>query len=137
MKALFVDTSAWVAAADAADPLGAAVRRERDEWLAAGGTLVTTDYVVDETLTTIRLRLGLPAAEAWWQQVDGSPRLRLESIDVGRAERARSVFFRYADKDFSFTDCTSFAVMRELRLQKALTLDHHFAQMSFVAVPSA
>ena len=65
MKALFVDTSAWVAAADAADPLGAAVRRERDEWLAAGGTLVTTDYVVDETLTTIRLRLGLPATEAW------------------------------------------------------------------------
>ena len=58
MKALFVDTSAWVAAADAADPLGAAVRRERDAWLAAGGTLVTTDYVVDETLTTIRLRLG-------------------------------------------------------------------------------
>ena len=44
--------------------------------------------------------------------------------------------FRYADKDFSFTDCTSFAVMRELRLQKALTLDHHFAQMSFVAIPS-
>jgi len=56
--------------------------------LRAGGILVTTDYVVDETLTTIRPRLGLPVAEAWWQQVDGSPRLRLESIDVGRDVKA-------------------------------------------------
>ena len=39
-------------------------------------------------------------------------------------------------KDFSFTDCTSFTVMGELRLRKALTLDHHFAQMSFEVVPS-
>ena len=135
MKGLFVDTAGWVAAADAADSLGTRVRQERDEWLAAGGTLVTTDYVIDETLTTIRMRLGLPSAEAWWQQVDGSSRLRIEAIDAGRADRARSLFFRYTDKDFSFTDCTSFAVMRELRLRKVLTLDHHFAQMSFAVVP--
>ena len=135
MKGLFVDTAGWVAAADAADPLSTRVRGERDEWLAGGGILVTTDYVIDETLTTIRLRLGLPAAEAWWQQVDGSSRLRIETIDVGRAERARSLFFRYTDKDFSFTDCTSFAVMKDLRLRKVLTLDHHFAQMSFELLP--
>ena len=137
MKGLFVDTAGWVAAADAADTLSTSVRRERDEWLAASGILVTTDYVIDETLTTIRLRLGLPAAEAWWQQVDGSSRLRLETIDVVRAERARSLFFRYTDKDFSFTDCTSFTVMRDLRLRKVLTLDHHFGQMSFEMVPNA
>ena len=136
MRGLLVDTAGWVAAADAADPIGTRVRQERDEWLAAGGILVTTDYVIDETLTTIRLRLGLPAAEAWWHQVDGSSRLRIETIDVTRAERARSAFFRYADKDFSFTDCTSFAVMQDLRLRKVLTLDRHFAQMSFEMVPN-
>ena len=135
MRHLFVDTAAWVAAADSRDTAGAAVRQARDQWLASGGVLTTTDYVVDETLTTLRFRLGLDAAEAWWLQIDGSSRLRIESIDASRRERARALFFRYGDKDFSFTDCCSFAVMRELRIRRVLTLDHHFRQMRFEVVP--
>ena len=38
-------------------------------------------------------------------------------------------------KDFSFTDCCSFVVMRELRIRRVLTLDHHFRQMGFEVVP--
>lgn len=135
MKALFVDTAGWVAA-DSADPMQAKVSEARDRWLAGGGSLVTTDYVIDETLTTLRFRLGLAAAEIWWQQVDASARLRTEAIDPPRAERARALFFRYRDKDFSFTDCTSFVVMRTLRLRSALTLDHHFSQTGFQVVPA-
>ncbi len=135
MRQMFVDTAAWVAAADSRDAAGSAVRDARDRWLSSGGLLTTTDYVIDETLTTIRFRLGLDAAEAWWLQIDGSTRLRIESIDEPRRERARALFFRYRDKDFSFTDCCSFAVMRELRIRRALTLDHHFRQMRFEVVP--
>lgn len=135
MRPLFVDTAAWVAAADAKDPAGAAVREARDHWLSEGGVLVTTDYVVDETLTTLRVRLGLDAAEAWWKQIDGSSRLRVEPIHERRQERARLIFFRYRDKDFSFTDCSSFAVMHELNIRSALTLDHHFRQMRFEVIP--
>lgn len=131
MKPVFVDTAGWMACADAADPAHRSATAARDAWLKQGGMLVTTDYVVDETLTLIRLRLGHAAAEAWWRQVDGSSRLRWESIGATRAEKARAIFFRYEDKDFSFTDCTSFVVMRELRLREALTTDHHFAQMGF------
>ena len=135
MRQMFVDTAAWVAAADSRDTAGAAVRKVRDQWLSSGGVLTTTDYVIDETLTTMRFRLGLDAAEAWWLQIDGSSRLRIESIDESRRERARALFFRYRDKDFSFTDCCSFAVMRELHIRRALTLDHHFRQMRFEVVP--
>ena len=135
MRHMFVDTAAWVAAADSRDTAGPAVRKARDQWLASGGVLTTTDYVIDETLTTLRFRLGLDAAEAWWLQIDGSSRLRIESIDESRRERARALFFRYRDKDFSFTDCCSFAVMRELRIRRVLTLDHHFRQMRFEVVP--
>jgi predicted nucleic acid-binding protein len=99
-------------------------------------TLVTTDFVVDETLTLIRVRLGLEAAEHWWQQVDGSPRLRWGRIDADRFEKARHLFFRYPDKDYSFTACTSFVVMRELRLTRALTTDAHFGQMGLQALPT-
>ena len=135
MRQMFVDTAAWVAAVDSRDTAGAAVREARDQWLSSGGVLTTTDYVIDETLTTIRFRLGLDATEAWWLQIDGSSRLRIESIDESRRERARALFFRYRDKDFSFTDCCSFVVMRELRIRRALTLDHHFRQMRFEVVP--
>ncbi|MBI4660721.1 MAG: type II toxin-antitoxin system VapC family toxin [Verrucomicrobia bacterium] len=131
MKGLFVDTAGWVACADAADLDHERATAARDRWMEQQGLLITTDYVADETLTLLRLRLGIDAAEAWWRQVDGSSRLRWESITPARADKARGLFFRYRDKDFSFTDCTSFIVMRELRLREALTADHHFEQAGF------
>jgi uncharacterized protein len=135
VNALFVDTAGWMACADAADPAHGAACAARDAALESGRLLATTDYVVDETLTLIRMRLSLSAAEAWWGQVEGSSRLRHETIDAGRADKARALFFRHRDKDYSFTDCTSFVVMRELRLREALTTDRHFRQAGFGVVP--
>jgi predicted nucleic acid-binding protein len=46
----------------------------------------------------------------------------------------RKRFFRkHADHQHSFTDCTSFVVMRELKLSQALMTDHHFSQAGFDA----
>ncbi len=135
MRALFVDTAGWLACADGADPAHRSACASRDTALEAGHLLVTTDYVVDETLTLVRLRLGIGVAEAWWSQIEGSSRVRHEAIDGLRAEKARAIFFRHRDKDYSFTDCTSFVVMRELRLKTALTTDRHFRQMGFQIAP--
>ena len=121
--------------ADASDPAHEASRRARDSHLRDGGHLVSTDYVVDETLTLIRIRLGLRAAEQWWAQVDASSRVRWERIGAPRARKAREWFFEWRDKGFSFTDCTSFVVMKELELTRALTTDHHFSQAGFETVP--
>ena len=137
MKGLFVDTAGWMACADRADPAHRRSCAARDSALEAGQVLVTTDFVVDETLTLIRFRLGIDAADRWWHQVDGSQRVHWERVDVARFERARQLFFQYRDKDFSFTDCTSFAVMRELRLTQALTTDRHFRQIGFDLRPAA
>jgi predicted nucleic acid-binding protein len=135
MKALFVDTAGWMAMADARDPRNAASRQTRDEHLRNGFLLVSTDYVLDETLTLIRLRLGMEAAARWWSQVEGSGKLRWEQIEPLRAEKARRWFFQWKDKDFSFTDCTSFVVMKDLRLRRALTTDRHFRQAGFEIAP--
>lgn len=135
MRQVFVDTAGWMACADGADPAHARAVSARDAALRAGRLLVTTDYVVDETLTLLRMRLGLPAAASWWSQVDGSRRVRWQWIDASRAEKARALFFRHRDKDYSFTDCTSFVVMRELRLKDVLTTDRHFRQAGFQPLP--
>lgn len=135
MNGVFVDTAGWMACADRADPAHAACRAARDHALEAGRTLITTDFVADETLTLIRFRLGLSAADAWWQQLDGSARLRWERVDHDRFERARQIFLQYRDKDLSFTDCTSIGVMRELKVKAVLTTAGHFRQMGFDVVP--
>jgi uncharacterized protein len=134
-KRLFVDTAGWMMMADGADPKHAAAAATRDTWLKQGGILLTTDFVLDETLTLLRVRLGLDAAERWWEQVDASPRVTWEWIDPERAEKARRWFFRWRDKSFSFTDCTSFVVMKELRTRTALTSDRHFRQAGFQCLP--
>ena len=136
MKYLFVDTAGWIAAADGADPAYPEVCRARDQWLQNEGMLMTTDYVLDETLTTLRMRLGLKSAQLWWQQIDGSRRLRIEWMNVARTEAARRIFFKQRDKQYSFTDCTSFAVMQEIKVRSVLTLDQHFQQAGFIVVPS-
>ena len=46
-----------------------------------------TDYVIDDVIL-IRFRLGLPVAEAWWRQIEGSARLQWELITPERTEKA-------------------------------------------------
>ena len=135
MKGIFVDTAGWMAMADGADPSHQDVSRARDAWMRRGALLVSTDFVLDETLTLIRVRLGLPAAARWWDQVESSARVRWEPIGKDRLERARRWFFQWSDQRFSFTDCTSFVVMRELDLKNALTTDRHFRHAGFTIVP--
>ena len=135
MSLLFVDTAGWMAAADAKDPLNSVCRAVRDEWLEAGGTLITTNYVVDETMTLIRMRLGLEAAEKWWRQVSESQRCRFEWITPDRELEALRWFFTWKDQTFSFTDCTSFVVMKDMKIEKAMTSDHHFLTAGFDILP--
>ncbi len=135
-KPVFVDTAGWMMLADASDPAHKHAVAFRDAWLKRGGVLVSTDFVQDETLTLLRTRLGLDAAERWWTQVDGSTRLSWEWIDRERAEKARRWFFDWDDKAFSFTDCTSFVVMKERKLRVALTSDRHFKQAGFEIAPA-
>jgi hypothetical protein len=44
------------------------------------------------------------------------------------------LYHQHADKEWTLTDCTSFVVMREREITKALTADHHFEQAGFVAL---
>lgn len=133
-KQLFVDTAGWMACADRNDPAHAICVSSRDGKLRAGFLLVTTNYVLDETLTLLRLRLGLDAAREWWERVSQSSRVVIADIDAGLRGRAMEWFFRYDDKDFSLTDCTSFAFMRQEKIREVLTTDRHFTQAGFEVV---
>jgi predicted nucleic acid-binding protein len=53
-----------------------------------------------------------------------------------RFDATKAFFRKHSDHGYSFTDCTSFLVMRELHLTKALTSDGHFAEAGFEALLS-
>jgi uncharacterized protein len=131
MNRLFVDTAGWMAMADARDPLHKKSLRSCDDWLEKGGILVTSNHILDESLTLIRMRLGIEAAEKWWAMVSESPRCNVEWITPDRTEKAVRWFFSWRDQSFSFTDCTSFIVMKELGIEDALTGDKHFSTAGF------
>ena len=48
---------------------------------------------------------------------------------------AWKLFLDRPDKRYSFTDCTSFALMRRLGIEVALALDDHFRQEGFEVLP--
>jgi hypothetical protein len=81
------------------------------------------------------MRLGLDAAGSWWDAVSHSPRVSLMHLDGDLLESARGIFFKYRDKDFSFTGCTSFALMKSERLKLVLTTDRHVKQAGFHPLP--
>lgn len=132
MKSIFVDTGAWYALIDKKDPdHSAAVGFVRANTL----PLITTNFIFDETVTLLRKRLGWDIAKEFGQKLKNSGFVRISSIKDEDEERAWEVFLKYKDKDFSYTDCTSFSFMQRLQTDTAFSFDAHFKTMRFSMVP--
>ena len=131
---MFVDTGAWYALADRSDRHH---DRARKFYLteAPAGRLVTTDLVVAETWALLGAHLGRAAAIAFWDTLRMT-RIPVLPLDIADLEAAWRIVEAFPGETFSFTDCTSFVLMRHLKLREALTTDHHFVQAGFVAQPS-
>ena len=119
---VFVDTSAWYAAADRGDRSNHRAKRV----LSAGEALVTTDHVLVESWLLLNHRLGRVAAEAFWQGVRQGV-ATLEPVTAADLEAAWSIRDAFPDQRFSLVDRTSFAVMLRLGFSRAATFDDDFA----------
>jgi predicted nucleic acid-binding protein len=130
-RSVFVDTSGWYALIDRRDASHRATRDAVQRLVREGARLVTTDYVIDESCTLMRARAGSDAALRLLDLLDGTVAVDIEWIGPDRFDRAKALFRKYRDHAFSFTDCTSFAVMRERRMKEVITGDDHFRIMGF------
>lgn len=123
---LFVDTSAWYAAADTDDRENARAK----EVLGSGEALLTTDHVLVESWLLVLRRLGRTAAERFWEGL----RVGLANLEVVGAadlEAAWSIGQLFPKHDFSIVDRTSFAVMERLGIDRVATFDSDFAVYRF------
>jgi predicted nucleic acid-binding protein len=133
-SSVFVDTSGFFASLVARDDMHARAARFLRRAGREGIRLVTTDYVLDETVTLLRARGLGHLAEPLLQRVMDSKACGLEWMDAFRFGGARRHAVRNADTSWSFTDCLSFVVMKELGLHRALTKDRHFRDAGFDAI---
>jgi predicted nucleic acid-binding protein len=125
MDRIFVDTSAWYAIID---------KNDRDHAAAVakipilGYSLITSNYVLDEIITLLKIRLGPTIAITFGQKLWNQEVSTLVRITEEDEVSAWGIFRQYEDKGFSFTDCTSFALMERLEINTVFAFDDHFVQ---------
>ena len=132
---IFIDTSWFKALLDSKDDFHSASISQMERLNSKNYFLITTNFVVDETLTLIRARAGLPLALKFGDTLlEMSKILKLVRVLEIDEKEAWGWFIKDWSK-LSFTDCTSFAVMKRLGLVDAATFDKHFAKAGFNIFP--
>lgn len=130
---LFIDTWGWVELRDARGARHQAMKKFYLRFRRAGGSVFTTDFVLDETLTHLFRRLPFNQADESLRFIEQAIRdgfVQLERIDAQRFEKAIALRRKYQDKPrISFTDFTSMVVMQGLGIVDVMTEDDHFTQV--------
>lgn len=129
---IFVDTSAWFAATVPSD----ANHRSAIAFLASvdPAQLLSTDYVIGETLTLLQMRGESTRARQFGRRAFEETICRVAWVERGDVLQAWIAFDQFRDKGWSFTDCVSRAVMLRLGIGEAFAFDDHFRQFGAVVV---
>jgi len=123
---LFVDTSAWYAAADSSDRSNPRAK----VILKSGEPLVTSDHVLIETWTLLHHKIDSQAAERFWEGLRSGIAV-VETVTLADLEVAWDIGVSWHDQDFSIVDRTSFAVMQRLGIDRVASFDAHFSVFRF------
>ena len=123
MSPVFVDSGAFAALADRNDRHHREARRLLRRLAREPRTLVTSTDVVDELSTLVRMRVVHAAAVRIGERLMQTRWCRIVEVSEDMRDAAWQLFVRYHDHVFSFTDCTSFALMRAMSLEEAFTFE--------------
>ena len=128
---IFVDTGAWYASTVPDDVNYLAARN----WLQANTQpLLTTDYVLDETLTLLKMRGYAALAMELGETLLAGELADIVLITEEDLQAAWRTFRQFRDKPWSFTDCTCKVIMERLHITHAFAFDQHFRQFGTVTV---
>lgn len=127
---IFVDTSFWYALRVVRDPRHQEARTLLDS--CGRRTLVTTNLVVGELWTLLVRRAGHDAAVRTIRALRRRQGMRIDQVAVADEAAAWTWLIEHDEREYSFVDATSYAVMRRLGLTEALAFDGDFAAAGFV-----
>jgi predicted nucleic acid-binding protein len=133
---IFVDSSAWIALLDERDGYHRPARAIQRELLRGDhGRLVTTDYVLDEAVTYLRLHGSAALTGEFREIVSGSESVHVVWTTPERFWAAWDTLLGRPDKRWSLTDCLSFVTMKSLAIHRAFGFDPGFRQAGFELIP--
>lgn len=133
-KQVFIDTSMFKALVDPRDEFHKEANDIWEKLRNEESDLITTNFILDETFTLIRMRCGrLLSLELRKRLADGLRRIKIVRVLSSDEKQAWS-WFELDWKGLSFTDCTSFAVMKRLGIVQTAAFDRHFIRAGFDAV---
>lgn len=128
-----MDTSAFYAVLDADDEEHPAARQAWQHLIEEGHPLLTSNYVLVETLALLQSRLGMQAVREFDDAV--YPLLRVLWVDEETHRQAVSAVLAAGRKRLSLVDCSSFVLMRRHGLDTAFAFDDHFPEQGFTTLP--
>lgn len=135
MNEVLADSGYWIALELEDDQHHQAARRH---WLALIKRLpplVVTSFIFDEVVTFLNARGYHYKAVQAGNRLLQSPSVRFIQVDKVLLIEGWRYFQRHKDKEYSLTDCISFAVMQDQGITTALTFDRHFEQAGFIRQP--
>lgn len=87
--------------------------------------------MIDDTATLLVARRASGPLGSLFERTEHSAALTLTPVGQGRFREAQGYLLKHCDRGYSFTDVTSFIVMRELGCTDVLTNDTHFEKAGF------
>jgi predicted nucleic acid-binding protein len=128
---VFMDTFgliAWINTRDAEH------QRVKSQLESYSGNIVTTEWVLLEFADAFSPSKAKPFAIEAIKRIHRLPMFLVVGFEPTVYQAGLDLYESRLDKDWSLTDCISFAVMTQRGLSEALTADHHFEQAGFRAV---
>lgn len=136
IKRMFVDTGAFLALANPADQYHEEAVRTFAHLQLGKTVFITTNFVLDETYTRIQRKAGLKVAIEFGRRLQEDRDLTILTIEKSLEKLAWDIFSHDLQHGFSYTDCTSFALMRRKKMSEAFTFDKHFKAFGWRVYPS-
>jgi predicted nucleic acid-binding protein len=133
---IFVDTSGFFSLLSSRDDSHKEAVAILEKAKKTNQLFVTTDYIIDETATLLNARGIGYLAGFLFTTVNSSHVCRIEWMDLERFAATQKYFEKHLDHAWSFTECFSFVVMKELKLRTALTKDKHFKEAGCIPLLS-
>ena len=135
MRAVFIDTSAFVALRNGSEAEHERARTALAELVSEGVALFTSNYVFAETYTALMVRVGRAEAIEWGRRFRAGGAIELVRLDEDVEEKAWAILEQHGDKDWSYVDATSFALIERDGGSEAFAFDVHFGQRGLRVLP--
>jgi predicted nucleic acid-binding protein len=128
---VFMDTYGLIAWNNTRDAAHQPVKSYLDTY---SGSILTTEWVLLEFADAFSLSSTKPFAIEAIKRIHRLQMFVVVGFEPAVYQAGFDLYEGRPDKDWSLTDCISFAVMNERGLSEALTADHHFVQAGFRAL---